>query len=218
LGADITDRGSLGLMLENIVLAYGGLDALVMTAGVFFPPDPSGFISDEKWAKTFAINSFGPYAAVDETYKRVWEGQGLKASVVVTSSVNAVVPKKGSLAYDSSKTALNHLIRELAVELAPLVRVNGVSPATVIQGSSMFPRDRLISSLTKYKVSFTPSESTESLTGKLAKFYAERCLIQEPIAPGDIAEAILLLLTGKLSKTTGQIINVDGGLIEAFLR
>jgi NAD(P)-dependent dehydrogenase (short-subunit alcohol dehydrogenase family) len=106
----------------------------------------------------------------------------------------------------------------MAIELAPLVRVNGVAPATVIQGSSMFPRDRLIASLSKYGVPFKTTDSTESLTAKLAKFYSERCLTKEAIAPRDITEAILLFLGGKLSKTTGQILNVDGGLTEAFLR
>ena len=74
--------------------------------------------------------------------------------MVLTSSANAVVPKFGSEAYDVSKTALNHLIRELAVGLGPLVRVNGIAPATVVAGSTMFPRDRVMQSLTKYKIAF----------------------------------------------------------------
>ena len=90
----------------------------------------------------------------------------------MTTSVNAVVPKKGSLAYDTSKAAANHLVRELAIELAPLIRVNAVAPATVVEGSSMFPRDRVVASLTKYKIPFAESESDESLRGKLAAFYA----------------------------------------------
>ena len=82
----------------------------------------------------------------------VWKEQGLPANLVLTTSANAVVAKKGSLAYDASKAAANHLVRELAVELAPLVRVNGVAPATVVQGSSMFPRDRVIASLRDHAV------------------------------------------------------------------
>ena len=70
--------------------------------------------------------------------------QGLRAAIVLTSSANAVVPKGGSEAYDISKSAVSHLVRELAVSLAPQVRVNGVSPATVVEGSTMFPRDRVI--------------------------------------------------------------------------
>ena len=66
--------------------------------------------------------------------------------MVLTSSANAVVPKKGSEAYDTSKTALNHLIRELSIKLGPHVRVNGIAPATVVAGSTMFPRDRVIQS------------------------------------------------------------------------
>jgi hypothetical protein len=98
------------------------------------------------------------------------------------------------------------------------VRGNGVAPATVVQGSAMFPRDRVIASLAKYQIPFTPDESTESLTSKLAWFYADRTLTKAPITPGDQAEAFFLLLTSRLSKTTGQIITVDGGLHEAFLR
>ena len=64
--------------------------------------------------------------------------------MVFTSSANAVVPKHGSEPYDTSKAALSHLIRELAIGLGPLVRVNGIAPATVIAGSSMFPRDRVM--------------------------------------------------------------------------
>ena len=71
--------------------------------------------------------------------------------------------KKGSLAYDTSKAAANHLVRELAIELAPLVRVNGVAPATVVQGSAMFPRDRVIGSLAKYNIAYTDDEATEEL-------------------------------------------------------
>ncbi len=95
---------------------------------------------------------------------------------MLTTSVNAAVAKKGSLAYDTSKAAANHLVRELAIELAPLVRVNGLAPATVVEGSSMFPRDRVIASLTKYEVPFSDDESTEALRNKLAEFYAQRTL------------------------------------------
>jgi NAD(P)-dependent dehydrogenase (short-subunit alcohol dehydrogenase family) len=122
------------------------------------------------------------------------------------------------LAYDTSKAAANHLVRELAIEFAPLVRVNAVAPATVVQGSNMFPRDRVISSLAKYNIAYSESEDTESLRTKLANFYAERTLTKQPITPADQAEALFILASNRLSKTTGQVINVDGGLHEAFLR
>lgn len=217
LGADITDRASIRAMLDQVALAYGGFDHICITAGIFVPSDTTGHIPDDKWALTFAINVSGSYFVADEAAK-TWREQGLRGSLVLTTSANAVVAKKGSLAYDTSKAAANHLVRELAIELSPLVRVNGVAPATVVQGSAMFPRDRVIGSLAKYEISYSEDESTESLVEKLARFYADRTLTKSPITPADQAEGYFLLVTNRLSKTTGQIITVDGGLHEAFLR
>ena len=213
LAGDITKRESIRALLDNIVIAYGGLDAIALTAGIFVPPDTTGHIADEKWALTFAINVTGGYLVADEAQK-LWKEQGLRTNLVLTTSANAVVSKKGSVAYDTSKAAANHLVRELAVELSPLTRVNGVAPATVVQGSAMFPRNRVIASLAKYNIAYSEDEKTESLTAKLAQFYADRTLTKSPITPADQAEAIFLLLTNRLSKTTGQIITVDGGLHE----
>jgi rhamnulose-1-phosphate aldolase/alcohol dehydrogenase len=217
VAGDITKREKIRAMLDEAVLAYGGIDTIVVTAGIFVSPDTTGHIPDDKWALTFAINVTGAYLVADETHK-LWKEQGLKANLVLTTSVNAVVSKKGSVAYDTSKAAANHLVRELAVELSPLVRVNAVAPATVVQGSAMFPRDRVIASLAKYNIAYTEAESTESLRDKLANFYADRTLTKQPITPADQAEAIFLLASDRLKKTTGQVINVDGGLHEGFLR
>ena len=217
LAANITDRASVRAMLDQVALAYGGFDSICVTAGIIVPSDNSGHIPDDKWALTFAINVTGSYIVGDEAAV-TWREQGLRGNLVLTSSANAVVPKKGSLAYDTSKAAANHLVRELAMELAPLVRVNGVAPATVVQGSAMFPRDRVLSSLVKYAIDHKADEPTESLVAKLAKFYADRTLTKAPITPADQAEAYFLLVSNRLSKTTGQVISVDGGLHEAFLR
>lgn len=217
LACDITNRASVRSMLDQVALAYGGFDSICITAGVFWPSDMTGHIPDEKWAFTFNVNVTGSYIVGDEAAK-TWKDQGLTGSLVLTTSANAVVAKKGSIAYDCSKAAANHLVRELAMELAPIVRVNGVAPATVVQGSAMFPRDRVIGSLAKYNIPFTEDEATDSLVSKLAKFYADRTLTKAPITPADQAEAFFLLITQRLSKTTGQIITVDGGLHEAFLR
>lgn len=215
--ADITDRASIRALLGQALLAYGGLDALAVTAGIFVSPDTTGHIPDEKWATTYAINVAGPYLVADEA-ARVWRAQGLPAALVLTTSANAAVAKKGSLAYDTSKAAANHLVRELAIELAPLVRVNGVAPATVVEGSAMFPRERVVASLAKYGIPYADDEATDALTTKLARFYADRTLLKRPITPRDQAEAIFLLLGERLGQTTGQIVAVDGGLHEAFLR
>ncbi|MDD5261384.1 MAG: bifunctional rhamnulose-1-phosphate aldolase/short-chain dehydrogenase [Methylacidiphilales bacterium] len=217
LGCDITSRSSIRKMLDQVALAYGGFDSICVTAGIFVPSDTTGHIPDDKWALTFNINVTGSYLVADEAAK-IWKEQDLRGNLVLTTSANAVVSKKGSLAYDASKAAANHLVRELAVELAPLVRVNGVAPATVVQGSAMFPRDRVIGSLAKYKIPYDDSEATESLVKKLAQFYADRTLTKSPITPADQAEAYFLLVSQRLSKTTGQVITVDGGLHEAFLR
>ena len=123
------------------------------------------------WALTFGINVTGAYIVADEAHQ-IFRRQGLPANIVLTTSANAVVAKKGSLAYDTSKAAANHLVRELAVEMAPLVRVNAVAPATVVKGSTMFPRDRVIASLAKYGIAFGEDESTENLRDQLAGFYA----------------------------------------------
>jgi len=217
LAANITDRASIRKMLDQVSLAYGGFDHIAVTAGIFVPSDTTGHIPDDKWALTFNINVTGSYLVADEAFK-TWKAQGLRGNLVLTTSANAAVAKKGSLAYDTSKAAANHLVRELAIELSPLVRVNAVAPATVVQGSAMFPRDRVIGSLAKYDIPFTEDEETESLVTKLAQFYADRTLTKSPITPADQAEAYFLLVTGRLSKTTGQVITVDGGLHEAFLR
>jgi rhamnulose-1-phosphate aldolase/alcohol dehydrogenase len=215
--ANITDRASIRRMLDQVALAYGGFDSIAVTAGIFVPSDTSGHIPDDKWALTFSINVSGSYFVADEADK-TWKEQGLHGSLVLTTSANAAVAKKGSVAYDTSKAAANHLVRELAIELAPLVRVNGVAPATVVQGSAMFPRDRVIGSLAKYAIPYKDDEATDSLVTKLALFYADRTLTKAPITPADQAEAYFLLVSKRLSKTTGQIITVDGGLHEAFLR
>jgi NAD(P)-dependent dehydrogenase (short-subunit alcohol dehydrogenase family) len=217
LAVDITRRESIRHMLEQVLLAYGGIDDLIVTAGIYVPPDREGRIPDDKWALSFNINVTGLYLVADEAH-RLWQTQGLRGSLVLTTSVNAVVAKKGSLAYDTSKAAANHLVRELAIELAPLVRVNGLAPATVVEGSSMFPHDRVIASLAKYSIPFNDDESTEVLRTKLANFYAQRTLTQSPIALDDQAEVAYLLISRAFSKTTGQIFSVDGGLAEAFLR
>ena len=217
IACDITNRDSVAEMFKDVMLAYGGVDAVVVTAGIFVPPDKTGHIDDKLWARTFGINVTGAYIVADEAYK-IFKEQGLPGNIVLTTSANAVVAKKGSLAYDTSKAAANHLMRELAVEMAPLVRVNAIAPATVVKGSTMFPRDRVIASLAKYEIPFTEDESTEDLRDKLAGFYAKRSLTQTPIEPEDQAEAVFLFVSQRLSKTTGHVIPVDGGLQDGFLR
>jgi rhamnose utilization protein RhaD (predicted bifunctional aldolase and dehydrogenase)/NAD(P)-dependent dehydrogenase (short-subunit alcohol dehydrogenase family) len=214
---DLSSAESLASAAVFTVLQFGGIDGIVNTAAIYPVADASGRLTDGQWAKTFLVNVTGNYLLAQQT-QGIFQDQQLPAAMVLTGSANAVVSKKGSEAYDTSKSAVNHLIRELAIGLAPLVRVNGIAPATVVSGSTMFPRDRVMQSLQKYDIAFADTESTEDLRGKLAEFYAQRTLTRRPILPRDCANAIVWLLSDDSAKTTGHIIPVDGGLTEAFLR
>jgi len=214
---DLSVRESMAAALRATVLEFGGVDIIINTAAIYPTPEPGAGGPESAWGRTLQINVTGNYVLAEEA-RRVLAAQNLPAAIVLTSSANAIVPKSGSEAYDVSKAAINHLIRELAVRLGPLVRVNGIAPATVVAGSSMFPRDRVIASLEKYNVAFAQDETTEALRAKLAEFYAQRTITRRPILPEDCARAICWLASDLSAKTTGHIIPVDGGLPEAFLR
>ena len=199
------------------VLKFGGIDVVVNTAAIYPVPGADGQLTEAQWVKTFQVNVTGNYLLARAT-EWVFGDQQLSGTMVLTGSANAVVPKKGSEAYDCSKAALNHLIRELAIGLGPTVRVNGIAPATVVAGSAMFPRDRVMQSLEKYYIEYSEGESTEDLRSKVADFYAQRTLTKSPILPQDCAKAIVWLAGDESAKTTGHVIPVDGGLSEAYLR
>ena len=213
---DIRDRVAIRKALTHTIATFGGLDILINTAALF-PSSPDGIISDAQWALTLEVNVTANYLLADEA-QTFFNEQGVDASIVLTSSANAVVSKRGSEAYDVSKAALSHLVRELAVGMAPKVRVNGISPATVVKGSTMFPRDRVLASLKKYKLPADESSSDDDLRNELAQFYAKRTLTHQPIDPKDCAQAILFLAGPAARCTTGHLIPVDGGLVEAYLR
>ena len=179
---DLTSAESLERAVKDTILEFGGIDMVVNTGAIYPIPGEEGELTEAQWAQTFSVNVTGNYLLARAT-ERVFREQELAGTMVLTSSANAIVPKKGSEAYDTSKAALSHLIRELAIKLAPNVRVNGIAPATVVAGSAMFPRDRVIQSLQKYKITFSESDSTEVLRDKLADFYAQRTLTKRPITP-----------------------------------
>jgi rhamnose utilization protein RhaD (predicted bifunctional aldolase and dehydrogenase)/NAD(P)-dependent dehydrogenase (short-subunit alcohol dehydrogenase family) len=214
---DLSSSASLAEAVNFTISQFGGIDVVVNTAAIYPVAGTDGELADAQWAQTFLVNVTGNYLLARQT-EWVFKDQAIPAAVVLTSSANALVPKKGSEAYDTSKAALNHLVRELSIKLSPHVRVNGIAPATVVAGSTMFPRDRVIQSLQKYEIDFTESESTEDLRAKLADFYAQRTLTKRPILQQDCAAAIVWLAGDQSAKTTGHIVPVDGGLAEAFLR
>jgi len=213
---NLTSRESIKSALEATVLRFGGVDIVVNTAAIYPTPEP-GTPAEVVWGQALSINVTSNHVLAQEA-AAILKPQGLSASIVLTSSANAVVPKHGSEPYDVSKAAINHLIRELAIGLGPEIRVNGIAPATVVAGSAMFPRDRVIVSLKKYKIAYSEEESTESLRSKLADFYAQRTITRRPILPDDCANAICFLAGDLSARTTGHVIPVDGGLPEAFLR
>src|SRR5262249_20039098 len=152
---DLASRDSMAAAVRATVLQFGGVGIVVNTAGIY----PTAASSQAVVAKALAINVTGNHVLAEEA-AHVMRAQNLPASIVLTSSANAVVPKAGSEAYDVSKAAINHLIRELAIGLGPLVRVNGIAPATVVTGSMMFPRDRVLVALKKYDIPYEDEETT----------------------------------------------------------
>ena len=114
--ADLSSATSLAEVANFTIAQFGGLDIIVNTAAIYPVPAADGELSDAQWAQTFLVNVTGNYHLARQT-GWIFKDQGLPAAMVLTSSANAVVPKKGSEAYDTSKTALNHLIRELSIKL-----------------------------------------------------------------------------------------------------
>ena len=134
---NLGQRASIRDAIKTAVLKFGGLDVVINTAAVY-PTPAADTPTEDVWSQAMAINVSSNHVLAEEA-NLILKAQGLPASVVLTSSANAVVPKHGSEPYDVSKAAINHLIRELAMGLGPNVRVNGIAPATVVAGSSMFP-------------------------------------------------------------------------------
>lgn len=213
---DIRNRGDIREAMKATVAAFGGIDILVNTAAIY-PLLAESTIPDEGWAATLNVNVTANYVLADEI-AGIFRDQALHGTIVFTSSANGVMARQGSEAYDVSKAALSHLIRELAVSHAPNVRVNGISPATIVKGSALFRRDVIQATLQKFKIPFQESFSDEELRSRLAAYYAERSLTRKTIEPADCAEAILFLASPRSRLTTGHLIPVDGGLPDAFLR
>jgi NAD(P)-dependent dehydrogenase (short-subunit alcohol dehydrogenase family) len=171
---NLTSRESIRAALRKTVQQFGGFDILINTAAIYPTPDPST-PAEAVWGQALSVNVTSNHVLAQEA-ATILKAQGLPASIVLTSSANAVVPKHGSEPYDVSKAAINHLIRELAIGLGPEIRVNGIAPATVVAGSAMFPRDRVMVLLKKYSIAFDEPEFTEDLRSKLAEFYAKRTI------------------------------------------
>ena len=148
-------------------------------------------------------------ALVSRAAFRVLRAQRLGGSVVFVASKNAVVAGKNAAAYSSAKAASLHLARCLAEEGGPhQIRVNTVNPDAVIQGSSIWSSDWKAERASTYGV-------TED---ELQTFYQGRTKLGVAVLPEDVAEAIAFFAGPKSAKSTGNVLNVDGGVTAAYPR
>ncbi len=148
----------------------------------------------------------------------ILKAQGLPASIVLTSSANAVVPKRGSEPYDVSKAAINHLIRELAIGLGPAdsrQRHRAGDGRRRVGDVPARSRHRVAQEV-QHRVQ---RDGVDRVAARQAgRFLRAATITRRPILPVDCANAICLLAGDQSAKTTGHVIPVDGGLPEAFLR
>ncbi|MFN2464038.1 MAG: bifunctional rhamnulose-1-phosphate aldolase/short-chain dehydrogenase [Candidatus Dormibacteria bacterium] len=207
LRLDVTDEDGVAAAFEAAALHFGGVDLLVNNAGITIAkPLAETTLSD--YEKVHAVVDRGSFLMSRE-FARQALVQQVGGDIVYILSKNAVFVGPDNVAYGASKAAQAHQMRLVAAELATLgVRVNGVSPDAVIQGSKIFAGDWGRDRAAKYGV---PQD-------KLGEYYAQRSLLKLEILPEDIANAAFALVGGLLGKTTGTILPVDGGVAAAFLR
>ena len=210
--AELTDPEACRALIEA---AERPITLLVNSASLF-EDDAIETLTPDAWDAVMAVNARAPLLLAQAFAAALpADREGLIVNIT-DQRVWRLNPRFFS--YTMAKAALWAATQTLAQALAPRVRVNGVSPAAVVKGSTMFPRDRVRASLTKYNIPFDESLSDDELRDLLAGFYAERTLTRQPIDPSDCAEAILFLASPRTRCTTGHLIPVDGGLAEAILR
>jgi rhamnulose-1-phosphate aldolase/alcohol dehydrogenase len=207
LEVDVTDEQAVAEAVRQVVLAYGGLDVLVCSAGIA----SSAAVVDTTvadWDQSFAVLTRGYFLPARETF-RVLAEQGRGGSVVFVGSKNALVAGANASAYSSAKAAALHLARCLAEEGGPLgIRVNTVNPDAVIEGSAIWSSEWKAERATTYGV---PEEDLQA-------FYRGRTTLGLDVRPEDVAEAIAFFASDRSSRSTGNILNVDGGVTAAYPR
>jgi rhamnulose-1-phosphate aldolase/alcohol dehydrogenase len=207
VSGDVTDEADMQRLVRTAVLEYGGLDILVASAG-FASSSPVTETSLADWEQSYAVLARGYFLAAREAF-RALIAQGRGGSVVFVGSKNALVAGANAAAYSSAKAASLHLARCLAEEGGPHgIRVNTVNPDAVIQGSGIWSSDWKAERASTYGV-------TED---DLQSFYRERTKLGVDVFPEDVAEAIAFLAGPRSAKSTGNVINVDGGVTAAYPR
>ena len=204
---DVTNEDAVQEMTRRAVLEYGGIDVLVASAGLATSA-PITETTLEEWEQNYAVLARGYFLAARETFRVLLE-QGRGGSVVFVASKNALVAGANAAAYSSAKAASLHLARCLAEEGGPAgIRVNTVNPDAVIQGSSIWSSDWKAERASTYGVS----------EDELQTFYQGRTKLGVAVLPEDVAEAIAFLAGPRSAKSTGNVVNVDGGVTAAYPR
>ncbi len=204
---DVTDSQSVIAALSAACLAFGGVDILVNNAGISIS-QPLAEHTEENWDKLYDILVKGQFL-VSQAGVKVMRKQGFGGDIVNIVSKNAVVAGPNNAGYGSAKAAQAHLTRLLAAELGPdHIRVNTVNPDAVIAGSHIWSGGWAEGRAKAYGVTVE----------ELPAYYAKRTLLNEIILPEDVANACFAFVGGLLSKSTGNALNVDGGVALGFYR
>jgi NAD(P)-dependent dehydrogenase (short-subunit alcohol dehydrogenase family) len=204
---DVTDEQAVIATTRRAVLEYGGLDILVASAGLATSaPVTETTLAD--WDLNYAVLARGYFLAAREAFRVLLE-QGRGGSIVFVGSKNALVAGSNAAAYSSAKAASLHLARCLAEEGgAHAIRVNTVNPDAVIEGSSIWSSDWKAERASTYGIA----------AGELESFYRGRTKLGVNVFPEDVAEAIGFFAGPRSAKSTGNVVNVDGGVTAAYPR
>ncbi len=204
---NVTDEDSVNDALSTSALAFGGVDIIVNNAGISISK-PITEHSIEDWDKLYDILVKGQFL-VSKSGIEVMRKQGMGGDIINVVSKNAIVAGPNNAGYGSAKAAQAHLSRLLAAELGPdKIRVNTVNPDAVITDSNIWSGGWAEGRAKAYGITVE----------ELPAYYAKRTLLNETILPEDIANACFAFVGGLLNKSTGNTLNVDGGVAAAFLR
>ena len=207
LRMDVSDRMSVEEACSEAVLAFGGIDLLVNNAGISVAKALEEHTESE-WDRLYNILVKGQFL-VSQTVVKVMRRQGFGGDIVNVVSKNALFAGPHNTGYGSAKAAQLHMTRLMAAELgADRIRVNAVNPDAVIADSNIWAGGWAEGRAKAYGISVED----------LPAFYANRTLLKEEILPEDVANACYAFACGQLDKSTGNILNVDGGVPAAFTR